>query len=924
MPGAATDLSALPDGDTPLKIRAMDSAGNPSSEVSLTIGMDRSDPVLGNVSLSATYVSANTQLTLNWGGASDTGISGIDHYEVRINGGSPVVSSTSPFTFAKGDGRLGIEGSNTFSAVVVDKAGNTSAETTGNYLIDTLAPAIQSTTVVSRSIINATRRPFEVAVSGSDDVRNTAGYWIESTLKNGNGQVIGTAITTTYVGVATPTVTVDSTRVTVDGVYSLTLVAQDAAGNRSAATVPISFRNDLTPPVLDYFVPGAPIQQQADAIASPIAQDTFVIASYHFVDNSGNTPTVSLRVFNTTNQTLISTNNNLQQTNGYPELRWDGYVRKDAIGVDAWQAQEGNYIAEYIATDPAGNIASTMNTFYLSNERLVGGTNAHTPSVTLNAGSLEIRWGEGARIDTSVSLRAPGRTSYGGFLGSEVSAAWGDTKYREFITDLPQTIWYRDDMPGDAYLDNRIYFKGLELAYEQELPNREPGLYTMSTQKFGFEGNDKGQTRTWKTYSNGYKKYTRTGSTFTPSATLDSSPTVGQVDNIIALYDAQNTQRVAFVQSANRDIYTYDGTPMSLRRESPVFISKNSTTGQYTASYSETRSTGNTLVATLPQVDRQTYEGRFGMEIINVSGGVNSTSKAIDSSGAVHLVWDDGRNTVKQMYDVPLPSQIYYKKIYPGKQYSTGEQWTIFSQPVIGHGTTPTVLALDAPKSTATDLTVCRTTCPEFNWHVPDNRLTPTTRFQILAKKAPVIGSTAGLPLFDVPTVNDTIQTIDVPAGTYTTSGNRVYFTPDHYNSLGHTSGADRYRWQVRADWRGDGVWEWSSTSEVFAIDPELGIEIAINYPNPFATTTRIRYKLSRDAASVSIRIFDLAGRLVRVLDDCPTQGTSITREYSDVLWDGRNGVGDEVVNGVYSYKIMAIDESGRKVTVKGRMAKLK
>jgi hypothetical protein len=73
-----------------------------------------------------------------------------------------------------------------------------------------------------------------------------------------------------------------------------------------------------------------------------------------------------------------------------------------------------------------------------------------------------------------------------------------------------------------------------------------------------------------------------------------------------------------------------------------------------------------------------------------------------------------------------------------------------------------------------------------------------------------------------------------------------------------------------------------------------------INYPNPFGAgtqATRIEYFLEQDAL-VSLKIYSITGQPVRALVDAAAQtgGQSLYR-YD---WDGRNGRGQVVLNGVY------------------------
>jgi hypothetical protein len=87
--------------------------------------------------------------------------------------------------------------------------------------------------------------------------------------------------------------------------------------------------------------------------------------------------------------------------------------------------------------------------------------------------------------------------------------------------------------------------------------------------------------------------------------------------------------------------------------------------------------------------------------------------------------------------------------------------------------------------------------------------------------------------------------------------------------------------------------------------------EYVHNYPNPFragAEVTKIAYFLTEDA-SVSIQIYDYLGALVWT-KDIPAGAPGGTGEPEKtewtVDWDGRNGRGDVVRNGVYICKITA------------------
>jgi len=84
-----------------------------------------------------------------------------------------------------------------------------------------------------------------------------------------------------------------------------------------------------------------------------------------------------------------------------------------------------------------------------------------------------------------------------------------------------------------------------------------------------------------------------------------------------------------------------------------------------------------------------------------------------------------------------------------------------------------------------------------------------------------------------------------------------------------------------------------------FEIARRLRIDSVTAYPNPFDDETGFWFVLSR-SATVRIRIFTVAGRLVRVLRD---EGAV---DYNDMRWDGRDEDGEEMANGTYLFQITA------------------
>jgi len=135
---------------------------------------------------------------------------------------------------------------------------------------------------------------------------------------------------------------------------------------------------------------------------------------------------------------------------------------------------------------------------------------------------------------------------------------------------------------------------------------------------------------------------------------------------------------------------------------------------------------------------------------------------------------------------------------------------------------------------------------------------------------------------------------------------------------------AGQWYWRVLAV---SGTQEAESDHWSFTIDPALSITGITNYPNPFNPNrerTAIRYRLGRDADEVKIRIYDITGALVNELEGS-TQGESVNiwSKYNDIYWDGCNGRGDKVLNGIYPFEVVA-RVGDRSVSGRGKIAVLK
>ena len=81
----------------------------------------------------------------------------------------------------------------------------------------------------------------------------------------------------------------------------------------------------------------------------------------------------------------------------------------------------------------------------------------------------------------------------------------------------------------------------------------------------------------------------------------------------------------------------------------------------------------------------------------------------------------------------------------------------------------------------------------------------------------------------------------------------------------------------------------------------DISFNLAANYPNPFKSTTTIEYTLPA-VSEITLRIYDMNGRLVRVLINNAEQQAGHHR----VEWDGKDLANVPVASGVYFYSLSA------------------
>jgi hypothetical protein len=90
-----------------------------------------------------------------------------------------------------------------------------------------------------------------------------------------------------------------------------------------------------------------------------------------------------------------------------------------------------------------------------------------------------------------------------------------------------------------------------------------------------------------------------------------------------------------------------------------------------------------------------------------------------------------------------------------------------------------------------------------------------------------------------------------------------------------------------------------------FVVSSETKLHQVYNYPNPFAKETYFTFRLSQIPDEVKIRIYTIAGRLIK---EITKKSSELNYDLNKILWDGRDEDGDVIANGTYLYKMIIKD----------------
>jgi hypothetical protein len=99
-----------------------------------------------------------------------------------------------------------------------------------------------------------------------------------------------------------------------------------------------------------------------------------------------------------------------------------------------------------------------------------------------------------------------------------------------------------------------------------------------------------------------------------------------------------------------------------------------------------------------------------------------------------------------------------------------------------------------------------------------------------------------------------------------------------------------------------------------FEVITENKISNVFNYPNPFTTSTQFVYTLTgaEPPQDYTIQVMTVSGRIVRELTELDLGPLRIGTHRTELAWDGTDQYGDRLANGVYLYRVLVKDQTGK------------
>ncbi|NMB83438.1 MAG: T9SS type A sorting domain-containing protein, partial [Ignavibacteria bacterium] len=110
------------------------------------------------------------------------------------------------------------------------------------------------------------------------------------------------------------------------------------------------------------------------------------------------------------------------------------------------------------------------------------------------------------------------------------------------------------------------------------------------------------------------------------------------------------------------------------------------------------------------------------------------------------------------------------------------------------------------------------------------------------------------------------------------------------------------YLFKVVAKNPNNSTMESTTVQKKFLVSKNAKLLYVYNYPNPFSDETFFTFKLTQIPDELKIRIYTLAGRLIKEI--VRNEG-ELNYDFNRIEWDGKDEDGSSIANGVYIYKVI-------------------
>lgn len=231
-----TDTSPVTGSQT-YSVKAIDAAGNTTAASTAKIVVYDPTPPPAPTLTAPTATSVDP--ALSWTAVSDTGGSGLAGYRVYRDG--TLIATTTSTSYTDSDSAV-VPGTYVYNVVAFDGAGNTTSSVSRTVIVDTSAPTTP-TSVTAPTPTGA--RPVISWAASSDGSGPSSSGIVRYDVYRG-AVLAGSSTTNTYT----------DTGATANSSLAYTVVAVDAAGNRSAASAAGNVVYDTSPPPLPTNVAG--------------------------------------------------------------------------------------------------------------------------------------------------------------------------------------------------------------------------------------------------------------------------------------------------------------------------------------------------------------------------------------------------------------------------------------------------------------------------------------------------------------------------------------------------------------------------------------------------------------------------------------------------------------------------------------------